>query len=170
MWRESCEKGSKLGPILKGESTRFADVLNGSNERKRGIKDNSKVLAANNWKMPLAETVTPERSTFQREKHGKSLCCSLYILIHISCSHSDVGVRISREKLGQALYVSYVVFLLPFISKYFLVFSVISWTHHLFERCVFRSLMFVNFSYWFLVSFHYNQKECFVRFQYCQTH
>lgn len=64
----SGEKASNLSPILKEESTRFADTLDVWCERKRRVKDNSKILALNNWqvwKVPLAELAKRGKEHFR---------------------------------------------------------------------------------------------------------
>lgn len=63
----SGEMGSNVGPILQEETTRFGDILNIRCERKTRVKDNSKLLVTNNWKLPLTEMVNRRKRVHIKE-------------------------------------------------------------------------------------------------------
>ena len=63
----SGEMGSNVGPILQEETTRFADILNIRCERKTRVKDKSKLLVTNNWKLPLTEMVNRRKRVHIKE-------------------------------------------------------------------------------------------------------
>lgn len=95
---QDAGRGGCAKVCLEETSTRSADSLDVTCERKGGPKDESQMLALTIWKGPLAEMVKREKNTFQKEKWSKSLSFWLNFLIRMS--PLDMGAGMSREKLG----------------------------------------------------------------------